>query len=274
MGKRKKLLIKISVALAGITLTVTVIFFTPLWETAILLSFLSAMGCYELLIPTGVIKSKTAACCCIILSTAIVWLQYFDMFENGLVMLSLLFLTFVPICFAVSGRFGESKSIAYIFLAVLVFPAFFSLLLPVMKEKAGNQLVLIPFIAAWSADTGAQFGGMAFGKHKLAPHISSNKSIEGFICGLFGGTLGMGIYELIIYLMGRPVPVVSLLAFGMLGAAFGTVGDLFFSYIKREHGLKDFGSLMPEHGGVLDRFDSVVFVIPLFYIYMNLFTVA
>ena len=74
--------------------------------------------------------------------------------------------------------------------------------------------------------------------------------------------------------MGRPVPVVSLLAFGLLGAAFGTVGDLFFSYIKREHGLKDFGSLMPEHGGVLDRFDSVVFVIPLFYIYMNLFTVA
>ena len=60
MGKRKKLLIKISVALAGITLTVTVIFFTPLWGTAILLSFLSAMGCYELLIPTGVIKSKTA----------------------------------------------------------------------------------------------------------------------------------------------------------------------------------------------------------------------
>ena len=274
MSKSRKMLIKIPVALSGIALTVVIIYLTPLWGTAILLSFLSAMGCYELLIPTGVIKNKVAAVCCIVLSTAIVWFQYFDMFEIGLILLSLLILTFVLICFAVSGRFGEAKNIAFIFLAVLIFPAFFSLFLPIMKEESGKQIVLIPFIIAWSADTGAQFGGMLFGKHKLAPHISPSKTVGGFICGLLGGILGMGIYELIIHLMGRNVPVFLPLVFGLLGAAFGTVGDLFFSYIKREHGLKDFGSFMPEHGGVLDRFDSVLFVIPLFYVYIRLFNMV
>ena len=74
--------------------------------------------------------------------------------------------------------------------------------------------------------------------------------------------------------MKRPVHWLSLLGFGFVGALFGTVGDFFFSYIKREHKIKDFGALMPQHGGVMDRFDSVVFVIPLFYVWMQLFSVA
>ena len=106
-------------------------------------------------------------------------------------MLSLCLLTFAFLYDAATGQYRSSKNIAYLFLASIVFPSFFSLLLLVLDGENGKRLVLLPFIAAWSADTGAQFGGRLFGKHKLAPQISPNKTVEGFLCGLIGGVLGV-----------------------------------------------------------------------------------
>lgn len=274
MKKNRKMLIKVLVALAGISLTVAILFFTPLWGTAILVCALSAMGCYELLVPTGVCKKPVPVVVCLLTAAAVPWLRYFNAAETGTLLLSLCMLVFVFLYFAAAGRYGESKKMAYLFLAAVIFPVFFSLLLPVSAGDNGRRLALIPFIAAWSADTGAQFGGKLFGKHKLAPQISPNKTVEGFFCGLACGMVGMAIYGLVIRMMGRSVPWLSLLCFGLLGATFAAVGDLFFSYIKREHGIKDFASFMPEHGGIMDRFDSVVFVIPLFYVYLRFFTLA
>jgi phosphatidate cytidylyltransferase len=270
MKKNRKMLIKILVALAGITLTVSVLFFTPPWGTAILVCALSVLGCYELLVPTGVCKKPLPVTVCIVTAAAVPWLRYFDVAETGTLLLSLCLLTFSFLYDAAAGQYRSSKTIAYLFLASIVFPTFFSLLLPVLGGENGKRLILIPFIAAWSADTGAQFGGKIFGRHKLAPRISPNKTVEGLLCGLVGGVLGMAIYGIVIHCIGHDVSWLSLLCFGLLGAAFGTVGDLFFSYIKREHGIKDFASIMPEHGGILDRFDSVVFVLPLFYAYVQI----
>ena len=274
MKKPGKMLIKILVALAGITLTVVILFFTPLWGTAILVCALSVMGCYELLVPTGVCQKPVPVIVCLLTATAVPWLRYFHVAETGTLLLSLCLLTFAFLYYAVTEHYHRSKCIAYMFLSSIVFPTFFSLLLPVLGDENGKRLILIPFIAAWSADTGAQFGGKLFGKHKLAPRISPNKTVEGFFCGLAGGVLGMAIYGIVIHCIGLDVSWLSLLCFGLLGAAFGTVGDLFFSYIKREHGIKDFASIMPEHGGILDRFDSVVFVLPLFYAYVQIVSFA
>ena len=274
MKKPGKMLIKVLVALAGITLTVVILFFTPLWGTAILVCALSVMGCYELLVPTGVCQKPVPVIVCLLTATAVPWLRYFGVAETGTLLLSLCLLTFAFLYSAAAGQYHNSKAIAYLFLASIVFPTFFSLLLPVLDGENGKRLILIPFIAAWSADTGAQFGGKLFGKHKLAPRISPNKTVEGFFCGLAGGVLGMAVFGLVIHIMGHDVSWLSLLCFGLLGAAFGTVGDLFFSYIKREHGIKDFASIMPEHGGILDRFDSVVFVLPLFYAYVQIVSFA
>ena len=274
MKKPGKILIKVLVALAGITLTVVILFFTPLWGTAILVCALSVMGCYELLVPTGVCQKPVPVIVCLLTAAAVPWLRYFHVAETGTLLLSLCLLTFAFLYDAATGQYRSSKNIAYLFLASIVFPSFFSLLLPVLDGESGKRLILIPFIAAWSADTGAQFGGKLFGKHKLAPRISPNKTVEGFFCGLAGGVLGMAIYGIVIHCIGLDISWLSLLCFGLLGAAFGTVGDLFFSYIKREHGIKDFASLMPEHGGILDRFDSVVFVLPLFYAYVQIVSFA
>ena len=268
--KRRKMLIKVLVALAGITLTVAILFFTPLWGTAILVCALSVLGCYELLVPTGVCQRNVPVIVCLLTAVAVPWLWYFHIAETGTLLLSLCLLSFGFLYSAATGQSHSSKNIAYLFLASIVFPTSFSLLLPVLGGESGKRLILIPFIAAWSADTFAQFGGKLFGKHKLAPRISPNKTVEGFFCGLAGGVLGMAIYGLVIHCIGHDVSWLSLLCFGLLGAAFGTVGDLFFSYIKREHGIKDFASIMPEHGGILDRFDSVVFVLPLFYAYVQI----
>ena len=274
MKKDNKMLIKVLVALAGITLTVSILFFTPLWGTAILTCALSVMSCYELLVPTGVCKKPVPMIVCLLTAAAVPWLRYFGVAETGTLLLSLCLLTFAFLYSAAAGQYHSSKAIAYLFLASIVFPTFFSLLLPVLGDENGKRLILIPFIAAWSADTGAQFGGKLFGRHKLAPRISPNKTVEGLLCGLVGGVLGMAIYGIVIHIMGHDVSWLSLLCFGLLGAAFGTVGDLFFSYIKREHGIKDFASFMPEHGGILDRFDSVVFVLPLFYAYVQIVSFA
>ena len=271
---KKPMLIKIAVALCGITITILILFFLPLWGTAILLSFLSGACCYELGAATGIVEDRFALICGLFVAAAMPWFWYFGMQSVALPVAALLFISTVFLNDVIRDRMGRSKTQAYIFLGAFVFPAFLSLLLPVLSSEHGKQLVLIPFIAAWSADTGAQLFGRCFGKRKLAPQISPNKTVEGFFGGLMFGVLGMAVYAAVICIMKRPVHWLSLLGFGFVGALFGTVGDLFFSYIKREHKIKDFGALMPQHGGVMDRFDSVVFVIPLFYVWIQLFPVA
>lgn len=272
--KKHKMLLKVIVALTGIALTVLILFFTPLWGTAILLSFLCALCCYELCAATGAVKDRAVLIISMICAVGIPWLWYFGVQAAALPLAGLLLLTAVFLLDVFRGRMGNSKTQAFVFLSALVFPAFFAMLLPILDGEHGKQLVLIPFIASWSADTGAQLFGRCFGKRKLAPQISPNKTVAGFWGGLLFGVVGMAVYAVVICFMKRPVHWVSLLAFGLVGALFGTVGDLFFSYVKREHGIKDFGALMPEHGGVMDRFDSFVFVVPLFYAYMQLFPVA
>ncbi len=273
MKKKHSILIKTLVALAGISITLLVLLATPLWGTVILLTLLSALCCVELCHATGAIDIPWLKIFAAVVAALIPWLWYFDLQSILLPAAALLTLTVSFLAYAKRGGEYAFEKIAFLFLACIVFPCFFSLLYPISEADNGSGLMLIPLIASWSADTGAQFMGKAFGKHKLAPSISPNKTVEGFIGGLVFGVIGMGIYALVLYFMSKPVRLVSLLVFGLLGALFGTAGDLFFSYVKREYKIKDFGSLMPEHGGIMDRFDSSLFVIPLLYVYMQFFPV-
>ena len=125
----------------------------------------------------------------------------------------------------------------------------------------GRYMVLVPFIAAVLNDTGGYFAGMFFGRHKLAPVISPKKTIEGVIGGAAASVLGMLIYALVMGLgFGMQVNYFYAILFGLASAGGSVFGDLCFSVIKRQTGIKDYGTLFPGHGGVLDRFDSIVFV--------------
>ncbi|MDE6712883.1 MAG: phosphatidate cytidylyltransferase [Lachnospiraceae bacterium] len=124
------------------------------------------------------------------------------------------------------------------------------------------------FISAWASDTCAYFVGVTLGKHKLAPTLSPKKSIEGAIGGVLGATIAGGIYGKILEYYGiftdGGIWIFALL--GMCGSIVAQIGDLAASAIKRNFDIKDYGKCIPGHGGVLDRFDSVIFTSPLIYV--------
>jgi phosphatidate cytidylyltransferase len=128
----------------------------------------------------------------------------------------------------------------------------------------GCALIWIMFIGTWASDTFAYFTGSAIGRHKLCPSISPNKTIEGFLGSLAGTTAavaGLGIF------FGLPVQEMAIL--GLLIAVLATLGDLVESVAKRYAGIKDSGNLIPGHGGIWDRFDSVLFTAPLVYYFVK-----
>ncbi len=142
-----------------------------------------------------------------------------------------------------------------------------------LNERDGIFLVVFACAAAWLADTGAYFTGVFFGKHRLCPEISPKKTVEGFVGGVICGTglsvLLSYIYQIAFSNGGRVnFAVVALCAF--LAAFAGTLGDLTASVLKREYGIKDYGKIMPGHGGVLDRFDSVFLTAPLTYLLVEM----
>lgn len=130
----------------------------------------------------------------------------------------------------------------------------------------GKYLYLLIFIGAWSTDTGAYFVGVTMGKHKLIPDVSPKKTVEGAIGGLLGCIVGFSIYGGVLAIFYNvKVNWIMLIAAALVIGVVDQLGDLIASYIKRERGIKDFGNLFPGHGGVLDRFDSVIAIAPFMY---------
>ncbi len=147
-------------------------------------------------------------------------------------------------------------------LLLFYLPFLFSHLLLLWDLDGGRALVAMVFLVAWGGDAFAYYTGRAWGQHKLAPAISPNKTVEGSI----GGVVGAGIFALLLAGTGLvPLSWQSLVLLGMLANVAGQLGDLFESYLKRLGGSKDSGCLIPGHGGLLDRLDSILFAGPLLY---------
>jgi phosphatidate cytidylyltransferase len=134
------------------------------------------------------------------------------------------------------------------------------------EADRGAWVMLCVAVCVWSTDTFAFFTGKAIGNHKLAPKLSPGKTMEGFIGGLLGAVIAGALFGHWIGLAWANGAVI-----GAIAGLIGPLGDLFESGLKRELGIKDFGNLMPGHGGVLDRFDSLMFVAPIAYLYLVFF---
>ena len=132
---------------------------------------------------------------------------------------------------------------------------------PVGTGHRGAWLMLFVAVCVWATDTFAYFVGKALGRHKLAPRLSPAKTVEGFVGGLLGAIAAGIAFAAWIHL---PLWIGG--AIGGIAGIAGPLGDLFESALKREIGLKDFGHILPGHGGILDRFDSLLFVTPLAYL--------
>ena len=164
--------------------------------------------------------------------------------------------------------YGRENAIAFqdicaVLLGGVAIPLAMSCLLRLRLLTYGGGLVLMPLVAAFMSDSAALFTGMACGKHKLAPKASPKKTVEGAVGGLAGGVLGMIVFRIVFFFVTvEPLPIGWCMVIGLVGAFMGQLGDLSFSIIKRQFGIKDYGRLLPGHGGVLDRFDSVIFAAP------------
>ena len=242
-----------------------VLMVAPTIVAAIVWGLLLAIAAYELLYGTGLVReSRLVIYAAVMAFGTSIWSHYGAVHAFGQIglmlfmgvlfaemMLSHVKLTFDKICMCIVAGF--------------VVPFLLSSLIRILvMSRIGRYMVLIPFVVAFCSDAGAYFAGHFFGRHKLAPVISQHKTIEGAVGGVICAIVGMVIYCLILQFAFRfEVKYGFAIIYGLLGSLSGVFGDLCFSVIKRQTGIKDYGKLIPGHGGVLDRFDSMMMVGPL-----------
>ena len=172
------------------------------------------------------------------------------------VIIAMLLMFFIPV-------FTNNKynyvDISITLLAFLYISVFFSFIVLVDNKVYGNYFVWLIFISSWMCDTCAYYIGRTFGKHKLCPKISPKKTVEGSIGGLLGCTISCGFFGVFAISQGVPVSLIHFIIIGIICGVFSQFGDLAGSSYKRFVGVKDYGHLIPGHGGILDRFESSLF---------------
>ena len=257
-------------AAVGIPVLLLIIFAAPSWGTLAMCAALCAVASYELMHAVGdeqwellpAMPVLAAAMCGALgtddLDIAPIWLL--------IGVFAAVLYGFVTAIFThgKEKQLGFATLAAGILSATLLAAGFASLAL---LRDITPALAIAPLVGAFMSDTGAYFAGRAFGKRKLCPAVSPNKTVEGCVGGFIGSIVGMIVYHLIVKAtISLDLGWVMIIVLGIVGSLLGQIGDLSFSVIKREYGIKDYGAIFPGHGGVLDRFDSVLFVSPAYYL--------
>ena len=226
----------------------------------------------------------------LIITLGAVWEIESAMTKNNIVKIVGLFSSLIIFVGTINGKMMECMFIAFVLHLVLsvvvfgrekiqnvyvsgfasvVFTAFLSSLV-LIKKEFNAFAVFLPFAFAWLTDTGAYFAGRFFGKHKLAPNLSPKKTVEGSMGGVLACVVFSCVYVLILnklwdfsIFIGNNF--IKMIIVSAVASIISQVGDLAASAIKRDYEIKDFGKILPGHGGIMDRFDSVIFVAPFVY---------
>ena len=266
---------RLLVAAIGVPLLILVLVFLPPLATGILVAAIAGAAAYELLhtackrpnelygltvlyaaLTALMVFSITA-----VKSLAIDWPQILYPAAAFLYLMGLFF-------FAVRTHGTEHAipftDVAVCIVAAFLFPAMYGCI--ALLRSIGPAFVLMPFVVAFIGDSFSMLGGMAFGHKKFAPNVSPNKTWAGFIAGPIGSALGMVLLCLVYkWVWSMELPIWYFALVGIVANFFGQLGDLSTSLIKREAGIKDYSHIFLTHGGVLDRFDSTLFLAPVVY---------
>ncbi len=257
---------RIIVAAVLVPLLFALVLFAPKMVCAVVFAFLMAIGAYELLYRTGLVRRPRLVIYSAAMAFAVVMWSYAGAVQAYLLMGLLVFSFFLFSEMMMDHVKVRVEMLGLCYFAGAVVPFLLGSLIRILNMAAiGRYVILVPFVVACLSDSGAYFVGLKFGRHKLAPVVSPNKTIEGALGGVATAMVGMLIYTLIIDLAFPQFQVnyAMALLYGLAGSLVGIFGDLCFSIIKRQTGIKDYGNLIPGHGGVLDRFDSMMMVAPL-----------
>ncbi len=175
---------------------------------------------------------------------------------------------------AVFGRGIISfETVGAVFTAVLYVVVTFTSVVALRQGAGGKYLYLLTFLGPWVSDTFAYFCGRLFGRHKLIPEVSPKKTVEGSVGGILFTAVGFVVYGMVVGKLTGSSAVsayVPLAVMGMIVSVISQIGDLAASLVKRNYGVKDYGWLFPGHGGVMDRFDSVLLTAPVLLIVASL----
>ena len=247
----------------------------PKIVAAVVWGFLLMIGVYELLYCTGLVRHRRMILYSALMAFATsIWSYYDSNHAVGMLIFMVFWILLFSELMANHVKISVEMVMACVFAGAVV-PYLLSAIIRILVMSSGRYLILIPFVVAFMSDAGAFYAGSMFGKHKLAPVVSPNKTVEGVVGGLLSSVLGMLIYAIIMQLGFKlRIHYGAAILYGLLGSGIGVVGDLCFSIIKRQSGLKDYGNLLPGHGGFFDRFDSVVTVAPLIEALILLFPVV
>ena len=263
--------VRILVACIGLPLLLAVVLFLPPLATAILFAAACVIAAYEMLWRTGILKHKRILVYTAVMAAANVmwsWLRACAVVSEQTLWVSMLIGLFVYFTALFCELLAAHTKLQFSALCVALFSGFvYPFLLGALVRLRGMQdgkfFILVAFLLSMVADSGAYFVGRACGKHKLAPVVSPKKTWEGVIGGVICNIAFMLLYLFLISkFCGVTVRYWTAPIYGVLGAAASVVGDLTLSVVKRQVKLKDYGNLIPGHGGILDRFDSVMFIAP------------
>ena len=250
--------------------TVPLVLFSEYITYSIALGILSVIATFEILRVLGVHKQRRIAIPAYILAAALPFASYFISTESAYVYLLAIFaLVFAYLMYLMGvaifskGVISVSKISEIFFTLTYVIVSFSSLsMLRYIDKSVGLYWLILVFIAAWMTDTCAYFVGSLIGKHKLIPEISPKKTVEGSVGGVVGTTLVFILFGFILDLVIAEMTVNYLVLgiYAVILAVVSQLGDLIASLIKREHGVKDYSDILPGHGGIMDRFDSILSV--------------
>ena len=264
---------RLLVAAVGVPLLLLILLVLPPIATAILAAAIAGAAAYELL-HTAAKKPARLYALTILCAAVTVMTVFAAAALPGLAWVEIAypafaFLYVVGLFYEVVHRHGTPEEIPFKDLAVcivgaFVFPAMYGCI--ALLRNISPVFVLMPFVVAFIGDSFSMFAGMLFGGKKMAPRVSPKKTWAGGIGGPVGSALGMLVLGLVARAAwSMELPLWYLAVIGVAANIFGQLGDLSMSVIKREAGIKDYSHIFLTHGGVLDRFDSTMFIAPVVY---------
>ena len=257
---------RILVAVVCVPLLLAVMLLLPSIAWAAVVCLISAVASYELMRSTGEGRLTLPMQAVTVLSAAA--LPFGSWAELGTAYVNLCAFAVMAVCFwcAIRAYDGYTAPVRFAQILVCLFggvivPLALCALVELRCMERGEYLVLFAVLLTFATDAGAYFVGVLFGKHRGVTQVSPNKSVEGYIGGFAAGIAFALVYALVVSDW-EPARRLPLVLSGLLGAAATEMGDLAFYFVKRQYGVKDFGRILPGHGGMLDRFDSMLFCAP------------